>query len=240
MKITLNRKVAATSVVIIAALLTWLVWPTPYFYRTLTSSDSQMWLLRVHRVSGNVDILRGEGWSPMRPPPLAPKAPADQFTDIRPLNGLPNPPMARQPPSTGPDLDALARKYGGKPFAQPPPQQASDGRLVLPPTPQPKTVSTPLDELSSQSANDGRFLPVSDGCALVRARDGTLLLPWNCLLPGFPMDREPPAETHHFYIFWRLDQLIVRGGAGLLAAFGIGVFVGQTATWKAIVARWLK
>jgi len=122
-----------------------------------------------------------------------------------------------------------------------PPQQASDGRLVLPPTPpsdvtlvlpptlQPKTVSTSLDELSSPSAKDGRFLPVPDGCALVRARDGPLLLPWNCVLPGFPMDREPPAEAHHSYIFWRLDQLIVRGGAGLLAAFGIGVFVGQTA-----------
>ncbi len=40
------------------------VWPTPYAYLTVGSAG----VLRLHRLTGQTDLLEAEGWKPIAPP----------------------------------------------------------------------------------------------------------------------------------------------------------------------------
>jgi hypothetical protein len=192
----------------------------------------------------------------MRPPPAT-----QEFTNIRPIV---RPPTEKPPVSAGaqPDYDAIARKYGGKSAGVPAPTgyeeipapAADTGRLVLPPdhcTPARVddffftmplnclTLKSPLASPPASASEEAVLVPL--GCStLPRASDGTLLLPLDCAIAGLPTDSEHPAVTHHHFIFWPLTKFIVVAAAGLFTAFGIGLVVGRTATWKALVARWVK
>lgn len=42
----------------------WFFWPTPYAYRTAEHS-----IIRIHRFTDQVDILRNTGWQAMKPAP---------------------------------------------------------------------------------------------------------------------------------------------------------------------------
>jgi hypothetical protein len=67
MKMQLSRNVVSLSVLLILiAFFAWLVWPTPYSYRNYKPDDIA-YLLRFHRLSGNVDKLTASGWEPMKP-----------------------------------------------------------------------------------------------------------------------------------------------------------------------------
>jgi len=67
MKVHFNGSIFRVSaLLIVVVLFAWLAWPTPYIFTKITSGD-MTYLLRIHRVSGNVDILRAYGWQQMKP-----------------------------------------------------------------------------------------------------------------------------------------------------------------------------
>lgn len=64
-------KLAALSLLPLA-LFSWFFWPTPYAYRMVEHT-----VVRIHRFTDRVDILRNTGWQAMKPTP--PEAPATKY-----------------------------------------------------------------------------------------------------------------------------------------------------------------
>lgn len=89
-----QRLIVKIVIVLAALLFAYAVWPSPYHY---THAGSEQ-LIRIHRLTGSADILRGDGWERMAPRPSASQSrlrsgvdddPDDWFTVSRPRPASP-------------------------------------------------------------------------------------------------------------------------------------------------------
>jgi len=82
------KGVKSVVLVMLLLLLGWFVWPTPYIYQSWVGGL----LVRIHRLSGGVDVLRGDGWQAMEPVPVvSTAAPTPAASDSPDCLGTPVP-----------------------------------------------------------------------------------------------------------------------------------------------------
>jgi len=74
MRSLLKLTVLAALLALPLALFSWFFWPTPYAYRTVEHT-----VVRIHRFTDRVDILRNTGWQAMKPTPAEAPAPTAKY-----------------------------------------------------------------------------------------------------------------------------------------------------------------
>lgn len=62
----MRQPLAIALAAILVIVFAWIVWPTPYRYFSIESAAGHQTVMRVHRLTGNVEVFRlsasGGGW----------------------------------------------------------------------------------------------------------------------------------------------------------------------------------